>query len=53
MEHQREKIREYMFSIRSVEYSFRYSIRCMSIGFVKYTFLEYTFCEYTFCKCIA
>jgi hypothetical protein len=58
MEHQREKIREYMysmFSIRSVEYTFSdsilcvsirfVSIRCVSIRFVKYTFREYTFCE--------
>jgi hypothetical protein len=57
MEHQREKIREYMFSIPSVEYTFSDSIRCMSIyfvsiSFVKYTFREDTFCEYTFCKCI-
>jgi hypothetical protein len=56
-----------MFSIRSVEYTFSDSIRCMSICFVsircvsirfvkytfcEYTFCEYTFCEYTFCKCI-
>jgi hypothetical protein len=64
MEHQREKIRENMnmVSIRSVEYRFSdsircvsirfVSIRCVSIRFVKYTFREYTFCEYTFCKCI-
>jgi hypothetical protein len=62
MEHQREKIREYMFSIHFVEYTFSdsircvsirfVSIRCVSIRFVKYTFREYTFCEYTFCKCI-
>jgi hypothetical protein len=47
-----------MFSIRSVEYTFSdsircvsirfVSIRCMSIHFVKYTFREYTFREYTF-----
>jgi hypothetical protein len=51
-----------MFSIRSVEYTFSdsircvsilfVSIRCLSIRFVKYTFREYTFCEYTLCKCI-
>jgi hypothetical protein len=54
-----EKIRENMFSIRSVEYTIRcvsirfVSIRCVSIRFVKYTFRGYTFCEYTSCKCIA
>jgi hypothetical protein len=51
-----------MFSIRSVEYTFSdsircmsirfVSIRCMSIRFVKYTFHEYTVCKHTFCKCI-
>jgi hypothetical protein len=51
-----------MFSIRSVEYTFSdsircvsirfVSIRCVSIRFVKYTFRGYTFCEYTSCKCI-
>jgi hypothetical protein len=46
MEDQREKIREYMFSIRSVEYTFSDSIRCLSIG----AFYEYTLREYTFCK---
>jgi hypothetical protein len=45
MEDQREKIRENMNigSIRSVEYTFSDSIRCVSIRFVKYTFREYTF----------
>jgi hypothetical protein len=65
MEHQREKIREYRYSmlgIHSVEYTFSdsircvsirsVSIRCVSIRFIKYTFREYTFCEYTLCKCI-
>jgi hypothetical protein len=51
-----------MFSIRSVEYTFSdsircvsirvVSIRCVSIRFVKYTFRGYTFCKYTSCKCI-
>jgi hypothetical protein len=46
MEHKREKIREYMFSIRSVEYCmFSDSIRCVSIRFVSIRFVKYTFCK--------